>query len=358
MISSIAKVFIPAASAFIIGILITPFFTHFFYKYKLWKKSARKEDAGLSKSDEISPAFKLIHNEAEEIKTPRPGGVIVWVSILITTLIVFIISKILPTSATLKLDFLSRGQTLLPFFALIAGSLIGLVDDLLSVFSKDGMFRNGFPRKWMIAIVSIVGIVSGLWFYNKLGIASIHIPFAGDVYLGVLIIPLFLLVFLGTFSSGVIDGIDGLAAGVLISIFAAFGTIAYFKDLIDLAAFCGAIVGALLAFLWFNIPPARFYLGETGMMGLVFALPIIVFFTDSVFVFLIIALPLVVTSLSSFIQIISKKMRGPIKGKVFLIAPLHHHFEALGWPRPKITMRYWVIAVMCAVVGVILAMIS
>ena len=358
MITDIAKVFIPTALAFFIGIFITALFTHFFYKYKLWKKTARKDDKNLPASEEISSAFKQIHNTEEEIRTPRPGGMIVWVSILITILVVFIISKLLPTDATLKLNFLSRNQTLLPFFALIVGALIGLIDDFLTIYIKEGIFRNGFPRSWIILIVSIVGIISGLWFYSKLGIDTIHIPFAGDWQLGFLIVPLFLLVFLGTFSSGVIDGIDGLAGGVLISIFAAFGTIAYFQNQIDLAAFSGAIIGAMLAFLWFNIPPARFYLGETGMMGLVFSLPIIVFLTDKVFIFIIIALPLVATSLSSFIQIISKKIRGPEKGKIFRVAPLHHHLEAIGWPRPKITMRYWVISVMSAVVGVILAMIS
>ena len=358
MLLSISKVFIPAILAFLVGVFFTPVVTNFLYKKRLWKRIPRKDDAGMPKNEEMSLAFKQINNVEEEIRTPRPGGIVVWGTVLLTVLVVFLLSQFFPNPITSKLNFLSRGQSLLPFFALIAGSLIGLVDDMCNIFVKEGNFRNGFPNKFVVLIVSLVGIISGYWFFSKLGITEIHIPFLGEWSLGILIIPLFLIVFLGTFSSGVIDGIDGLASGVLISIFAALGTIAYFQDQIDLATFCATIVGALLVFLWFNIPPARFYLGETGMMGLVFTLPIIVFLTDTVLVFPIIAFPLVATALSSVIQIISKKIFGPIKGKVFRVAPLHHHFEAIGWSRAKITMRYWVISIICAVLGVVVVMIS
>jgi len=341
-----------------VGIIITPFIAGLLYKYKLWKQVARKDDVDMPKDEEISAAFKGIHNMQDEVRTPRPGGLVVWVSVVITMFLVFLMSYFFPNQITTKLNFLSRSQTLLPFFTLLAGGLIGFSDDMCSIFAKAPSFRNGFPRWLMILIVSIVGLVSGIWFFSKLGVTAIHIPFVGQWELGILIIPLFLLVFLGTFSSGVIDGVDGLAGGVMTTIFGAFGTIAYFQNQIDLAAFCATIVGGLLVFLWFNIPPARFYLGETGMMALVFSLSIIVFMTDKVFVFLVIAFPLVITSISSFIQIISKRILGPTRGKIFRIAPLHHHFEAIGWSRAKITMRYWIISTMCAVMGIILAMIS
>ncbi|HXK35297.1 MAG TPA: hypothetical protein VJ103_02235 [Candidatus Paceibacterota bacterium] len=358
MPANLIKIFLPAVLAFAIGVVITPLFTHFFYKYRLWKRTPRKEDVDLPASEEISEHFKKIHNGEEELKTPRPGGMIIWVSILATTLLIYLISKLFPNVATIKLDFLSRSQTWLPLFALFAGAIIGLTDDFLTIFVRKGVFRNGFPRSWMVVIVSAVGLTAGLWFFNKLGVTSIHIPFNGDWQLGTWIVPLFVLVFLGTYSSGVIDGIDGLAGGVLASAFAAFGTIAYFQDQLDLAALSAAIVGALLAFLWFNIPPARFYLGETGMMALVFALPIIAFLTDQVLLLPIIGILLVTTSLSSLIQITAKKIWGRERGKIFRVAPLHHHFEVLGWSRAKIVMRYWVVSVVAAVIGVIIALIS
>jgi phospho-N-acetylmuramoyl-pentapeptide-transferase len=180
-------------------------------------------------------------------------------------------------------------------------------------------------------------------------------PFYGDVYLGFGFVFLFLLAVLGVFSGGVIDGIDGLAAGVMISAFASYTLIAFSQTQYDLAAFGGTIIGGLLAFLWFNVPPARFYLGETGMLGLTIVLAMFAFLTKEVVVLLIIAFPLVATSLSSSIQMFSKKY---FHKKVFRIAPLHHHFQAIGWPSPKVTMRYWIVSVICGVVGVIIALLG
>lgn len=353
----VLKVIVPSVLTFFIGISITPFFTNIFYKYKMWRRRPRTDDS-IPGLEEISPEFKRIQNISEEIRTPRPGGIIVWLSVFLSITIIFIVSKIIPIEVISKLGFLSRNQTWLLIFTLVTGSIIGLVDDILTIYVSHGIFANGFPRVWMLGIVSLVGLISGLWFFLKLDVTSVHIPFNGILELGWLIIPLFLLVFLATFSSGVIDGIDGLAAGVMGTIFASFGAIAFFQNQIDIAAFCGAVAGALLAFLWFNIPPARFYLGETGMLGLVFTLPILAFLTNQILIFPVIALMLVLTSLSSLIQIVSKKIRGPLKGKVFRVAPLHHHFEAIGWSREKIVMRYWVVSVVFAIIGVILALIS
>jgi len=171
-----------------------------------------------------------------------------------------------------------------------------------------------------------------------------------------LIIPFFIIVALATFSGGVIDGIDGLSGGVFASIFAAYSAIAFANNQIDIATFSGVITGVTLAFLWFNIPPARFYMGETGIMGLTITLAALAFLTDSVLILPIVALPLVITSFSDIIQMISKKLRN---GKrVFRVAPLHHHFEVIGWSRYKITMRYWVLSIVFAIIGIILAIIS
>ena len=161
---------------------------------------------------------------------------------------------------------------------------------------------------------------------------------------------------LAVFSTSVIDGMDGLSGGVMTTIFTAYSVIAFANNQIDIAAFCAVLAGGTLAFLWYNIPPARFYMGETGMLGLTVTLSIIAFLTNTVIVLPIIALPLVLTSASVIIQMISFKYFN--KKRVFKVAPLHHHFNALGWSREKVVMRYWIVSVVSAIVGVIVALIS
>ncbi len=356
MILDLIKISLPVVLTFIIGILITPIFTGIFYKYKMWKKVARNVD-GETKNDTMSPAFKALGTHDAETRTPRVGGLIIWVSVVLSTLLLLLVAKFHPTYVTTKLNFVSKNQTYLPFVALLVGAVFGLINDLMTIYVKKGIFVNGFPRSYMISFVTVAGFVFASWFYFKLGVDYVMLPMTHHyAFLGIWFIPFFIFIFLSTFSSGVIDGIDGLAGGVMAIIFAALSAIAYFQNQIDIAAFSLVISGAILAFLWFNIPPARFWMGETGMLGLMFALVVIVFLTDTVLILPIIGFPLVITSASSFIQIISKKLRGP-SGKVFRIAPLHHHFEALGWSREKITMRYWILSLMFAVVGVIVALL-
>lgn len=352
MMIDVLKVVVPSILTFLVGIAITPFFTDFFFKYKMWKKSART-NAG----DITNEHFSRVHNTESELSTPRIGGMIIWVSVILTVLLIYLLSVLIPNDLTEKLNFLSRSQTLVPLAGLILGALIGLADDLLQIFGKGQYARDPLIyRKVKIASVGIIGILVGLWFYDKLGVSSIHIPFNGELDLGYFFVPFFIVVMLGVFSASVIDGMDGLSGGVFGNIFTAYAVIAFANSQFDIATLSAVIGGGILAFLWYNIPPARFYMGETGMLGLTVALSIIVFLTNSVLVLLIIGLPLVVTSLSVLIQIISYKYFG--KRRVFKVAPLHHHFEAIGWSREKIVMRYWVISVVCAISGVIVALVS
>jgi phospho-N-acetylmuramoyl-pentapeptide-transferase len=350
MLLDLVKIFLPTTVAFFLGLALTPIATHFFYKYKMWKKYSRNNEVK-------SSAFQKIHNEQEELNTPRVGGIIIWVSALLVTLIFYLASTLFPSANTEKINFLSRNQTLIPFFTLLLGSLLGLWEDVIQIYGKGKIAQDDESwRIWKVLLIILISLLIGIWFYFKLEITSIHIPFDGQLYLGVLIIPFFILVSLATFSGGVIDGIDGLSGGVLASIFAAYGAIAFAHNQIDIAAFCGVVTGAILAFLWFNIPPARFYMGETGMMGLTITLAAIAFLTNTVLILPIIAMPLAATSLSDIIQFTSKKFRN---GKrVFRLAPLHHHFEAIGWPSYKVTMRYWILSVVFAIIGIILAVIS
>lgn len=329
MYLNVLKVFGPSAFAFFIGIALAPFLTDFLYEHRLWKKRAGKVDP----SGNATPIFNELHKE-KEVGTPRMGGVLIWASVLITVGFLWILSSLFPQDLLLqKLNFLSRNQTWLPLFTLIVGSLVGLLDDILQVTNKGSYVAGGLPFSKRLLTVIFLGLIGGFWFYSRLGMTSIGIPFYGPLELGLFFIPFFILVMLAIFSSGVIDGLDGLSGGVMAIIFSAYAGIAYFQNQIDLAAFCTVLVGGILAFLWFNIPPARFYMSETGMLGLTTTLTVVAFLTDAVVVLPIIALPLFATSLSVIIQLTSKKLRGK---KVFLVAPLHHHFEAIGWPATKL----------------------
>lgn len=349
MLLNLVKISVPTAATFFLALLFTPVATHFFYKYQMWKKYSRNGKA-------MSPDFQKIHNEQDELKTPRVGGIIIWFSALLTTFLFYLASDLFPSANTEKMNFLSRNQTLIPVFTLLAGSLIGLWDDFIQIFGTGRFARDDKSwRNWKAFLVTFISLLIGLWFFYKLGINSVHIPFGGEVYLGILIIPFFIVVALATFSGGIIDGIDGLSGGVLASIFGAYAAIAYANNQIDLAAFSGVLTGATLAFLWFNIPPARFYMGETGIMGLTITLATLAFLTDTVLVLPVVALPLVITSGSVILQALSKKIRGK---KLFRLAPIHHHFEAIGWPSYKVTMRFWVFSVIFSIIGIILAIIS
>ncbi len=346
---NLIKIFLPTAVAFFLAMAFTPLATHFFYKYKMWKKYSR--NGAVEVAD-----FPKIHNEKEELATPRIGGIIIWVPVLLTTGFFYLASTLFPSPLTEKLNFLSRNQTLIPLATLLFGAVLGLIEDLMQIYGNGGIAKDASSwRKWKVLIVFVIALLVGLWFFYKLDLISLHIPFNGEITIGILIIPFFILVALATFSGSVIDGIDGLSGGVLASIFGAYSAIAFANNQIDLAAFSGVITGATLAFLWFNIPPARFYMGETGMMGLTITLATLAFLTDSVLILPIIAMPLLVTSLSDILQFASKKFLGK---RLFRLAPIHHHFEAIGWPSYKVTMRFWVFSIVFAIIGIILAIIS
>jgi phospho-N-acetylmuramoyl-pentapeptide-transferase len=287
---------------------------------------------------------------------PRFGGVLVWGSVTIVALLLAVVSFFADAELFQKLSFLSRNQTWVPLATLILGGLVGAIDDYLVCRDQGTFVGGGLSVKARLLHVFVVALLAGWWFYVKLGVSTIAIPFSSPLVLGPVIIALFVVVMIGLYTGGIIDGVDGLAGGLYAIMYGAFGVIAFYHTQYDLAAFAMAVAGALLAFLWFNIPPARFFLSETGTMGLSMTLVVIAFLTDSVVVLPIIALPLIVTSASVVIQLLSKRFRNG--KKVFLIAPLHNHFQALGWPATKVTMRYWVIGAMCAILGVIIALVG
>jgi phospho-N-acetylmuramoyl-pentapeptide-transferase len=346
----IVKIFIPTTFAFIIGILITPILSNFLYKHKMWKKKS----VAVTTDGAIATISQKLHND-EEKKTPRMGGIIIWASAIIT-IILFWLGSIIDGPVMAKLNFLSRNQTWLPLFTLITGALVGLIDDYFSVTERYDQKAGGLSSKKRLLAVFIISLIGAWWFYFKLEMTSINIPFWGIWDAGILFTIFFIIVMLATYSGGVIDGLDGLSGGIFGIIFSSYGVIALLQNQIDLAAFCFVLTGGLLAFLWFNIPPARFYMSETGTMALTITLVVVAFLTEQVLILPIIAFPLVASSASSIIQLLSKKFRHG--KKVFLVAPLHHHFQALGWPATKVVMRYWVIGIICAGIGIIISLVG
>lgn len=344
------EIFIPATIAFLIGVGSTPFLTHFLYKRRMWKPKAGK----IAFDGTPAEVFNRLH-DSRDIGTPRFGGVIVWGSVLLTAGLLSILSWLFP-DAFGTLAFISRNQTWVPLAALMAGAIVGLFDDLFEVQGKSGL-----RLRTRLLIVAIIAVLSAVWFYDKLGVSSISFPFLSQpLGLGPWFILFFVLAALFIYAGGVIDGIDGLAGGIFCTMFMAYSGIAFFQHQFDIAALAAAIAGGLLAFLWFNIPPARFYLSETGTMGLTLALVVIAFLTDvlgqgkGVTVLPVIAFPLIITVVSNLLQIFWKKV---FKKKLFRIAPLHHHFEAIGWPAYKVTMRYWIVGILAAIIGMTIALL-
>lgn len=323
----------------------------------MWKKKAKE----VSVDGYGTPIFNELHKH-KEIGTPRMGGSVIWLSAFIVGGLIWILARVFDFAIFEDIEFISRNQTWIPFWALFIGAFVGLVDDVFEVKGWGGRLAGGLPLKLRLGIIALIGFFVGSWFYLKLDVTAINLPFFGGIELGWLLVPVYMLIMIAIYSGGVIDGLDGLSGGVFSAIFAAYGIYAFSLGQYDLAAFCGLLIGGILAFLWFNIPPARFYMSETGSMALTITVSILAFMTDDlaggmgIGILPIIAFLLLGTAASSLIQVVSKKLR---KGKkVFLVAPIHHHFEAIGWPAYKVTMRYWILAVVFAALGLLIAFIG
>ena len=353
---NVIKILVLAALAAGISLIWAPFLIRLLNKFKFWKKEARKKTI----TGEEAEVFYALHKE-RETTVPRGGGVLIWVSVLIIIFLIFFLSNFLDIWWLKKLSFLSRSEIWLPLFTLIVAALVGLADDILEVSGKGKYIGGGMEFTRRLLIVILIGLIGGLWFYYKLGWDTIHIPLIFnfpegiDFFIGFWYVPLFILVMVACWSGGVIDGLDGLSGGVFASIFGAFSIIAFSQGKADLATFCAVIAGTLFAFLWFNIPPARFYMGETGILSLTTTMAVAAFLTDSIVVLPIIAGLMVIEVGSIILQLLSKKFR---KKKIWLSTPIHHHFEARGWPAYQVTMRFWIISIVFAILGVAIRLLG
>ncbi len=331
--------------SFVFTMAWTPLWANILYKYKLGKQI---------RNSGATPIFSQLH--AHKAGTPTMGGVLIWGTLLVFIIFFFVLGKILPLDIFKSLNFLTQKETLLPLGALVASALIGLFDDWLDVRGKGSLGGGGLKMRHRLLIYTAIAVIGALWFFYKLDWSVIHVPFFGNFEIGWWYIPIFIFVIVATsFSVNETDGLDGLAGGTLLVGYVSYGIIAFSMGRYDLAAFCGVLVGAIIAFLWFNIAPARFYMGDTGSMSLGVTLGIIALLTNNIFILPFIGFIFALESVSVIIQLLSKKFRHK---KVFLSAPIHHHYQALGWPETKIVMRFWLIAGIMAAVGLMIFLLD
>ncbi|MEK7218796.1 MAG: phospho-N-acetylmuramoyl-pentapeptide-transferase [Patescibacteria group bacterium] len=329
-----------AAFAFIVGLALTPSFVTFLKRNRMGKQLR------VETMDGRDPAiFRMYHEKKQG--TPTMGGILIWGAIVLTVLF----SRFLSFTGAVSNSLLQRGQVYLPLLILIALGVLGAADDYLNITGvgkKRGL--NVVPKILSLLLISTLG---ALWFYYKLGYNQIHVPFVGDVPVGAWYIPIFMFIIVSTANAvNFTDGLDGLAGGLLVIAFGAFGILAYVQDLYVLAGFCAVAAGAVAAFLWHNVPPALFFMGDTGSLALGGALGVIALMTDNALILPLVGFVFVVEALSVVIQLTSKKLRGG--KKVFHSAPIHHHFEALGWGESKVTMRLWIIGAFMAFFGIVM----
>ncbi|MDO8618226.1 MAG: phospho-N-acetylmuramoyl-pentapeptide-transferase [Candidatus Uhrbacteria bacterium] len=302
-----------------------------------------------------APVMAALHEK--KAGTPTMGGMVIWGTVLLVTLLLAAGCQLAgPVSLLCRISFLSRGQTWLPLGLMIAAALIGLVDDYLNVKHR-GPNGGGLRMRQRLLSYILVSAIGAWWFYTKLDWNQIHLPFMGTFQIGLWYVPFFMLTITATSHSvNVTDGLDGLAGGSLLAAFGAYAVIAWSQGRTDLATLCMAIIGALLGFLWFNVHPARVFMGDTGSMSLGTVLGVVALMTNQPFLLLVIGLPFVLESLSVLVQWISKITRHG--KKIFKSSPLHHHLEAIGWSEPAVVMRFWMVSFVCAGFGVVLAIID
>ncbi len=326
-------------AAFLMALLITAPVSRFLVKLNFNKQIRTSESA---------PIFSKLH--AGKAGTPTMGGVIIWATVLGLAIIFGILDFVFDGFFG-KLNFISRSETYLPLAALLLAAIIGLIDDILGVL-KIGPKGGGLSIKHKLLVYTIISAVGAWWFYGPLDWHVIKIPFFGVFDIGWWYAPIFMFVIIASaFSANETDGLDGLLGGVSLFAFSALTVVAFSLGRYDLAVMGGSIVGALLAFLWFNIYPARFFMGDTGSMALGITMGVMTMLTNTVFLLPLFAFIMVFESVSVIIQMTSKKL---FKRKIFLSTPIHHHFEAIGWPESQVTMRFWIISVIFAGLGLAL----
>ena len=297
------------------------------------------------KSSHIGQQVRTDGPESHLVKqgTPTMGGVIMLVSVILTALVVGH-----PTPETFAL-----------LIATVLTGCLGLIDDAEKVVKERSL---GLTPKAKLVGQFVIATVFGLVAVNVMGIApTVEIPFVYTFDLGVLTthfgaveVPWLYILFVDILLMGMCnavnltDGLDGLAAGTVMIVMIVMAAIAYRSDMLDSAIFAAALAGACVGFLWFNSFPADIFMGDTGSLALGMALGCLAVFTKSEFIVLVIGGLFVAEALSVMIQVFYYKKTHK---RIFLMAPLHHHFEKKGWSETKVVVRFWIVSGVLAALG-------
>lgn len=324
--------------SFVVAMALTPIVLKIVQRYGV-KKQIR--DASQA------PVFAGLHKA--KAGTPTMGGMVVWGTVFVVALLVWLLASLFDGFFS-YLNFVDRAQTYLPLMAMFIAAMVGLLDDVMNA-RRIGPRGGGLPMKHRLIGYLLVALLGALWFYFKLDWNTLSVPLLGTFTIGWWYIPLFVFVIVASaFSANETDGLDGLAGGVMLFAYVALTVVAFVLGRFDLATFGGVTIGAMLAFLWFNVYPARFFMGDTGSMSLGITIGVIAMLTNTTLLLPFFVPIFVIESLSVIVQLTSKKLRGK---KIFLSTPIHHHFEALGWHETKVTMRFWIISIIGVSLGLV-----
>ncbi len=348
MNNNLIEIFSFWVATFMVWFVLFPLFIKIINSFKLWKQI--REDATIWKATE----FAKLHKK----KTGIPS--MWWVVIIGTVFIMMLLSMVIQWLWFTNHSLLNQQETYLSLFTLWSIGLLWFIDDYLNA---KWIGKN----KWLSARLKMIGlllfgILGALWFYYNLGwnevdsawnfIRTLNNPFGGDIQLGIYFIPLFIFMVLATSNSvNLTDGLDGLAGGLLLFSYAVYTYITYDQGLFLLSALCMSVVWALVAFLWFNVKPAKIIMWDVWSLALGANLWIIAMLTNTVFILIIIGIIFIFETLSVMIQLTSKKLRNG--KKIFRIAPFHHHLEAIWWTEENVVFRLWLIGMISSVIGII-----
>ncbi len=277
--------------------------------------------------------------------TPTLGGLLIIAVVALLWLLVFAL-----LAEPQRGDFVA--QTIVPFGALIAVGVLGFIDDYVNIVYGFGI-RGRHKLVWQL----IVAVVGSLYIQRHFAITGVFVPGIGEVEIGAVAFVVLAVFAIISTSNGVnlIDGLDGLSGGTLVFAFLSFAFIAAARGFPWLVVVCSMIVGALLAFLWFNAHPAEVIMGDVGSLALGATLATVALTTGFILLLPVVGVLYVVENLSVILQVGSFKLRGR---RIFRMAPIHHHFELIGWPEQKVTIRFWLIAALAGIIGAILAFVT
>ncbi len=352
--------------SFLIAFLWAPFLINFLYKFNVRRRSKQELD-------------EKVENHAQKTGTPVMGGALIVVTVLALNLVFNFSPRVAVVLVTLFLGAIlgaiddlfnifghqrvsqavRKGITPVVSFSVVTWSLYKAVllpwQLFKEAFRAMGSYRGGFKAHEKFLLQTVLGGLVGFGLHFHFGLDTVWLPLLGKFSIGIfypLLITILLVAYANAFS--ITDGLDGLSGGTHATAFLAWGVLALSFNKIDLAVFCATVVGAEMAFLYFNIYPARIEMSDIGTLplGMVYALIGVLLGRE-------LAIPIIgavftLEVFSSFTQVWSVKLRGK---RVFKIAPIHHHFEALGWPETKVTMRFWLVGAVFAVFGILFGLL-